>query len=238
MLEPDLRTRGSDQVMTDPSSALTIDPDLLEQDEKRFRQRKRQQSIILATLTFIAIAWLVSTWIQRTSLLTDIPPTFKWTMVALGACLGALVPISVLRIAHARKAQPAPAKGVTTITVIFSVFILVFAGIGWDAAWEISNVIAFAGSQAPFVHQIYPLTDYRWSRGGPMITIDPFHIGDATRLQISHIDYQRLRAVDRPREPLPLCYPAVVQREGNAVRMVKSFPSAIEKPILVPCRGY
>jgi len=207
-----------------------------EQDEKRYQRCKRELSILGSILAVLFVTWLIVTWNQKTILLTPVDANLQCATITSGACIGALVPFAILRLLNAYRARPLPLRSGITIGIIFSLaFVGTFAGIGASAAWQLSNAIKFAHSRAPLQRYLYHVLYFGNGKGGPYVAIDPFGTGQWTTLRVSRSDYGRLQALDRPHILSPLCFPAQVQRQGAAVRMLKPQSPARSEQVLILC---
>ena len=113
----------------------------------------------------------------------------------------------------------------------------IFAGLGGWAAWHIVETVTFWDSRAPFVPKPYPILSWGPSKFGCAVRIDPYKTG-STFINVSKGDLRFVRENNDSYHGVPLCYPALEQRQSGAIRMHRPDeprPSNPQVPVIVPC---
>jgi hypothetical protein len=219
--------------VTAPAAAVGTE---LSPDEAGRLARRTHQANRLAIVTVVVfIGWVIALKASGTILLTPIDPGFLLGMQIAGAAFGAVMPIGLLRLVNARKGAPVPVGATILLGAMVGIpCVGIFAAVGGWSAWYISNVAAFHGSAAPFEPEYFRIQSFYSGRGHDA-DIDPYGIGERTSISISDDDYRRLVQAYRPYSVSTLCYPALVQREGGAIRMRTPGRPHRFGGVLVPC---
>jgi hypothetical protein len=225
--------------MEEPGSVPAPDRPNASPDTAFVQRRKLQFNILIWIVPIAISSWMIGNAMQTTILLTPIDVGFRRTVAGLGAIVGILPVIAAVRRAKAvtglpiyREGDPRALLGIA-VFLFFCVSICATAIGAW--AWWIVDAATFAHSKAPFKRLLIPVIEFHSGKGGFEVAIDPYNTGDWTELPISQVDYSRRTSSSRLGRSELLCYPALVQRENDAVRMLKPSKPASNEPVLVPC---
>jgi hypothetical protein len=155
--------------------------------------------------------------------------TVAWVAAIIGFAILLVAPLGVGSVSPFAM----PKSRTLPLRILFCVGLPVLSGMAFGHfAWRVEELVAFSGSDAPFLLRKIRVDRLNTSRGSYSAWADGPQ-GDTLFLPISRRDYDRIP--DPSLRENEVCYPVYAQRQGGAVRILKPSRPAANEVRLFDC---